>query len=62
MAMVEYGGDFVQTYPFDLNQNLICIGIGVLELIIGFVVKKLPLKFFQCVSLDEKPMSESELT
>lgn len=60
MAMVEYGGDFVQTYPLNREQNLQCIFIGLLELLNGFFLAFIPLRFFQCVSLDDKPLSEDE--
>lgn len=58
MAMVEYGGAAVKSYPLDRTQNMICLVIGAIELIIGFVLKFVPLKFFQCISLDERPASE----
>ena len=59
MAMIEYLGIFVKCVPLTFEQNMICIGIGAMELIIGFVIKFIPLRFFQCVSLDESPMSEA---
>lgn len=58
MAMVEYGGVAVKSYPLDRTQNMICLVIGGIELIVGFILKFIPLKFFQCISLDERPASE----
>ena len=58
MAMVEYGGAAVKSYPLDTRQNMICLVIGAIELIVGLVIKFIPLKFFQCISLDERPSSE----
>lgn len=46
MAMVEYGGAAVKAYPLNTRQNFICFSIGSLELIVGFVIKFIPLKFF----------------
>ena len=46
MAMVEYGGAAVKSYPLDTRQNMICLVIGAIELIIGLVIKFIPLKFF----------------
>jgi hypothetical protein len=58
MAMVEYGGAAVKSYPLDTKQNMICLVIGAIELIVGLIIKFIPLKFFQCISLDERPVSE----
>jgi len=55
MLMVEFGGKIVKSKALNTNQNLFCIILGALELVVGLVVKFLPLKWFQCVSLDEKP-------
>jgi magnesium-transporting ATPase (P-type) len=58
MAMVEYGGAAVKSYPLNTQQNLICLCIGAVELIVGFIVKFMPLKLFQCISIDERPASQ----
>lgn len=55
MLMVEFGGKIVKSEPLNMNQNLFCILIGAFELVVGLAIKFLPLKWFQCVSLDEKP-------
>jgi Ca2+ transporting ATPase len=62
MVMVEYGGAAVKAYPLNTRQNLICLVIGGMELIIGVVIKFIPLKMFQCISLDERPASEIQGT
>mmetsp|Transcript_9898 Transcript_9898/g.14986 ORF Transcript_9898/g.14986 Transcript_9898/m.14986 type:complete len:87 (+) Transcript_9898:3526-3786(+) len=46
MAMVEYGGTFVKSYPLNRQQNIICLLIGAMELLNGFVLKFVPLRFF----------------
>lgn len=61
MAMVEYGGTFVKAYPLSFHQNMICMAIGAMELINGLLLKFIPLKFFQCVSLDETPINEANV-
>ena len=58
MGMVEYGGAAVKAYPLNTKQNMICLVIGAIELIVGFIIKFIPLKFFQCISLDERPSGE----
>ena len=55
MLMVEFGGKIVKSKPLNTNENIFCIVIGALELVVGVVVKFFPLKWFQCVRLDEKP-------
>lgn len=50
-TMVELGGLAVKTYALDLKQNLICLAIGFFELIWGFILKLMPLSWFQCVDL-----------
>jgi len=59
--LVELGGQAVKTYPLNMQQNLICLGIGALELVWGLILKFLPLGWFQCISLDvELPEEEEE--
>jgi Ca2+-transporting ATPase len=55
MLMVEFGGKIVKSKALNTNQNIFCIVVGAFELVVGLVIKFLPLKWFQCVSLDEKP-------
>ena len=60
-VLVELGGQAVKTYPLNMQQNLICLGIGALELVWGLILKFLPLGWFQCISLDvELPEEEEE--
>jgi Ca2+ transporting ATPase len=56
--IVEYGSMATKCFPLNTNQNLVCIGIGFTSLIWGFILKFIPTKFFQWVSLDEAPMDE----
>jgi len=55
IAMVEYGGKAIKTYPLNTNENIICISIAASELVWGFILKFLPLGLFQWVSLDDSP-------
>jgi len=61
IVMVQIGGRAVKTHPMTTNQILICIAFGSFELVWGFLLKKIPLRFFQCISIDEKPLEEEEL-
>lgn len=60
MAMVEVGGRVTKTYPLKMWMNGICLIFGSFSLVWGVVIKCLPLKFFQCIDFNEKPMSEEE--
>jgi hypothetical protein len=46
MGMVEFGGPIVKAYPFNVQQNIICLIVGGMELIVGLVIKMLPLGWF----------------
>ena len=59
-SMVEFGGDFTKCTALNARQNLICVAIGFLSLPWGFIIKFLPLRWFQCLSIDDKPMDEDE--
>jgi Ca2+ transporting ATPase len=61
LSMVEVGGQIVKTYALNQNQNLICMAFGCGTLIWGFLLKFMPLRLFQWVSLDETPMTEEEI-
>lgn len=58
-ALVELGGTAVKTYPLNLNQNLICLALGFLELPWGLILKFLPIKWFQCIDL-KSPLPDEE--
>lgn len=58
--IIEYGSMATKTVAFNMNENLVCIGIGASSLIIGLIIKFLPLKFFQCVNLDDAPLDEED--
>jgi len=58
MVIVEIGGRITKTYPLTQNQNLFCIAWGSGELLWGIIVKFLPMKLFQCYTLDESPQEE----
>lgn len=53
-ALVQYGGTAVRTVPLDLNEHLICLGIGLFSLINGFIVKAvLRPKWFAWIRIKE---------
>lgn len=59
--MVELGGTAVKTYALNLTQNLICLGFGFTELPWGLLLKFMPIKWFQCISLNvELPEDDDE--
>lgn len=60
MAMVEVGGKVTKTYPLAMWQNGICIAFGAGELFWGVLIKFIPVRFFQCFSFEEAPMTEEE--
>lgn len=63
VAMVEVGGQITKCYPLNWNENYVALIIGSGELLWGIGIKFLPLALFQCISLDESPLTgESTLT
>ena len=60
IALVEIGGMATKCYPLDWNQNLICIYLGSISLVWGFILKFLPLEWFQWISIDDKPLDNLE--
>lgn len=58
--IIDFGSKATKTTALNTMENLVCIGIGFSSLIVGFFIKFLPLKLFQCVSLDDTPEEESE--
>lgn len=61
MVLIEFGGHAVKTYPLDLNQNLICIGIGATSLVSGVLMRLFPGSWFKCLeaSMSEDASEES---
>jgi len=41
-----------------MYQNIVCISFGAGELIWGFVIKKTPLKWWQCIQMDDSIEAE----
>lgn len=62
MLMVEVGGTVTKTEPLRMYQNGICLIFGSGELLWGVLIKLVPVKFFQCFSFEEKPMTPEEVT
>lgn len=59
--LVEFGGRPVKAYPLNLNQNYICLAMGAGELFWGIFLKFLPVRFFQCIKMNDSPMTEEEM-
>ena len=59
--LVEFGGRPVKAYPLNLNQNYICLALGAGELFWGIFLKFLPVRFFQCIKMNDSPMTEEEI-
>lgn len=62
MMMVEYGGKVVKAFPLSWKENLLCLFLGFLELLVGLALKFTPLGLWQWISLDVKPISETDGT
>jgi len=62
IALVEVGGKIVKTYPLTTSQNMVALAFGIGELVWGLIIKFIPLKFFQCISLDETVEEEPKVT
>jgi len=58
IAIVEYGGRATKTVPFNLKQNAYSIALGSTSLIWGFILKFLPIGWWQCMQISDKPLTE----
>lgn len=56
IALVEFGGEAVKCSPLTAKQHLICIAIGSVSLIVGFLVKLLPISLFTFFKVNEEPL------
>lgn len=54
ISMVQIGGVITKCHALDTKQNLFCLGLGLISLPWGFILKFIPLKYFQCISIDDK--------
>mmetsp|Transcript_27324 Transcript_27324/g.41550 ORF Transcript_27324/g.41550 Transcript_27324/m.41550 type:complete len:97 (+) Transcript_27324:1416-1706(+) len=55
VAMVQFGGKAVQTAKLTLSENLICLGLGAIELIWGLLLKSVPIDYFNRFCSSEDP-------
>ena len=62
MFMVENGGKAVKCAPLTTDQNYICLIFGGFELLWGLIIKFMPIKLFQCISIDETPIPEGHVS
>lgn len=46
VLMITIGGKIIQTVPLNVEANTVCIGLGLFELVVGILVKLLPLSWF----------------
>lgn len=60
MGIVELGGQALKACPLSWRQNLTCWIVGMGELPWGLIIKFAPVKWFQCIAMDDAPMSEEE--
>ncbi|EGR29017.1 hypothetical protein IMG5_164760 [Ichthyophthirius multifiliis] len=56
MTIIEIGGKAVKCAPLTTSQNITCIFIGLSSLLVGFIIKLIPVGFFNtCKLLSEEP-------
>lgn len=60
IVLVQYGGEAVKCTPLTLSQHALCIGIGILALVFGYLAKLIPLKYFKSFRLNEDPLQLTE--
>lgn len=61
MIMVEFGGTAVKVYPLTQEQQLVSFAFGSLSLVIGILIKFLPLEPFEKIKVNDEPVQEEEL-
>ena len=60
-VLVQYGGKPVKTCPLSYEEHAVCIGIGMVSLIMGVIVKlALPVRWFEKLHMKEEPMADDE--
>ena len=59
-VMVQYGGRPLRATPLDHRDQLACLALGSFSLIWGAIIKLVPASIFNCLSMDEKEMSDKE--
>lgn len=60
-AMVQYGGRPLRAIPLENYEQAICLGLGSFTILWGVVIKLiLPSRIFDCLSMDEKEMTDKE--
>lgn len=60
MLIVEYGGMFVQCAPLGREANIFCVSVGAFSLVWGLILKFVPARWFDRLSISEEPMTEEE--
>ena len=60
IIMVELGGEAVKTWPLNKEYQYLSIAFGALSIIIGQLIKFLPVNWFDKMNMDETPMEEEE--
>jgi len=62
IIIVQFGAGFTKTSPLTIQQHLICLAIGASSLLIGIVVKLMPEKVFNKITLlKEDPTTAKNL-
>ena len=55
VLLVDFGGKVIQTVPLSPAANVVCVGLGLSELLVGVLIKCLPLSWFE-PNLEPKPL------
>eukprot|EP00743_Colponemidia_sp_Colp-15_P000130 GILK01000149.1.p1 GENE.GILK01000149.1~~GILK01000149.1.p1 ORF type:complete len:1077 (+),score=234.49 GILK01000149.1:103-3333(+) len=60
ILLVQVGGQAMKTSPLTVEQHIYCILLGFGSLIVGFLIKFVPITPFTKIKIDEKPMTDQE--
>lgn len=60
VLLVQYGGEAVRCTPLTFQQHMICVSIGFLSLIFGYLAKLVPLSYFKKFRLNEEPVQMTD--
>ena len=54
IILIEFGGEIAKCTPLTVSQHLVCIAIGFLSLVFGYLAKRIPLRYFAKFRLNEE--------
>lgn len=59
--MVQYGGLPIRAAPLTYEEHLICLGLGLISLIVGVIIKLvMPVRWFDKVEMKEEIMDDEQ--